>query len=414
MPRLFSSSPRKAWITALAPLVSLCAGFANAQNLAVQATDLNPLRLGDFNPLEDNFDLGLTGAVKGEFNYGVNTSAAYNSNLNLSDTDEASDISFVVVPRIRYNSDPEGGAKFTITAKYAPRFIGYIDNTDLNKIDQSGDLALEYQAVRTNIALFARYSELSGSDILTGGYTEGALFIGGLRINRRVATRTSIYGGITVSQSDYNSTVDQGSEIYAAYIGGFWNASPHLRLGPTLRVSHTESANTGNRDAFALLAEARFQAGDRTWLTLALGPEFGRVDGPNGNDSINLSADITASYAINNRWAWTNSLLSATIPSPNQTDALVNDVVFRSALRHQLLRGTVSGGVSLRWANYEDAGGTTTAARDDEYTTGVFVNYRRPLGSERIAFEGTARYAFNDGLVNWKQFVATLGLDIRF
>lgn len=348
----FISSPRKLWTTALA-LAAVCSGMASAQNFSVQVADPNPLKLGSFMPVDDLFDLGLEGTIKGDVDISLSLETTYNSNLNLTETDENDDVSFLFEPSVYYNSDPEGGAKFSITANYRPTLIGFVDNTQYNRFNHNGDIVFRFEGARTLLELFGRYQQLSGSDYLTGDFIEGSLYTSGVRVSRQVATRTVVYGGLSGAMSDYDSSADRGSEIYTAYLGGLWRKSERLRLGATLRYSLTQSDNTGDRNAVALLLEARYLAGDRTRIRFTLGPEFADTD---GSSSVNLSADIEAAYSINPRWTWLTTLRSATVPSPNQTNYLVSDISLQTSLQRKMRRGWLSGGLEYRYAIYDDVG----------------------------------------------------------
>lgn len=409
--RLSSSLP-KVWITTLA-VVGSCCGSAFGQNFSVGVADADPLGLGALVPPLEDFDLGLTGSIKGDFDYGVGLRGTYNSNLNLSDTNENSDFSAVLTPRIRYDSDPEGGASYWITASYRPSLVYFVDNTNLNKFNNNGDIVFNARGAKTSLAVFGRYSEVSTSDRITGDFIEGSLLTAGLRINRQVAPRTNVFGGLTGAQSYYSTSVDQGATVYTGYLGGLWRATEYLRVGSSMRYSKSTSDLSGDRDAWALLAEARYLLGDRTAVNFTLGPEFSRVDGSAGGTTVRVSADISATYAINARWAWTNSLRTDTIPSPNQTSTQVTDIGFRSSLQRQLVQGMASGGLEYRYSIYDDTG-VGAVPRDNESTTSLFAAYRRPLGSERVAFNGVVRYSVNDGLVDWQQFAISLGFDVRF
>lgn len=409
---ILKSPPRKTRIIALAA-ISLC-GFARAQNLSLMVADSNPLGLGNFVPSGKDLDLGLEGTIKGDFGYGLGVITNYNSNLFLTDANEESEVYASVSPWFRYHSDPEGGAIATFTANYTPIINTYLDHSDLNSFDHSGDAVLTLRGSRTEISVFGRYNELTGTDWLTGDFVAGSLITGGIRATRQIASRTSINGGWSVSMSDYGSSANVGADVYTTYFGGMWVSSSRLSLGSTIRYTVSESDNTGTRDAWALLMEARYRVGERIWLSASVGPEYSQnSDGGSGDGSVGLAGSISARYVINDRWSWTTSINNATVPSPSETSYQVNDLTISTALNHQLLRGWISGGLEFRFSDYESVG-TVATLRDDEQNTSVYLTYGRNVFSERLFLDSTARYSINDGETDWSQFTLSVGLSVAF
>lgn len=408
-----SPPPRKRWIASLAALASLC-GSAFAQNLSMQVADSNPLGIGNFIPSSQDLDMGLTGAVKGAFAYGFEAETAYNSNFFLTTDDEDDELSLFFSPWIRYISDPEGGANLSFTANYQPVMRSYLDNSDLNGMDQAGDFSVRLQGVKTDISVFGRYEGMSGTDRLTGEFVEGAVMTGGIRANRQIASRTSLNAGWSAAKSSFDSSDSEGAEVYTTYIGGMWDASQRISVGSTVRYTISESDNTGTRDAWALLMEARYRAGEKIWLSASLGPEYAVTSGAGNDDSsLGLTGEIAARYDINDRWMWTTSVRNATIPSPSETNYLVNDILFTTTLQHQLTRGSVSGGLEYRFSDYEDVG-TVTTTRGDENNLSAFVAYHRNFFQDRLAFDTTLRYTTNKGQTDWDQVLVSMGVNFRF
>ena len=407
------SPPRKVWIAALASLACLC-GPANSQNFTMQVTNPDPLGLGSFIPRDKDLDLSMEGKVKGAFAYGVAVSSEYNSNFFLTEKDEESELYTSITPRIGYVSDPEGGATVAFTANYQPVMRAYLENSDLNGMDQAGDFTLRMQRGRTGIDVFGQYQSMSGTDRLTGDFVEGSVMTGGFRATRQIAPRTSLNGGWSVGMSDYGNSTNEGANVYTSYLGGTWTATERLSVGSTIRYSVSESDNTGTRDAWALLLETRYQVGERIWLSASLGPEYSMNSGDGGDDSsIGITGDISARYVIDERWSWTGSIRSAAMPSPDQSNFIVNNVAVTTLLQRQLLRGVVSGGFDLNVSGYQDVG-TTTANRSNELNPSAIVSYGRSFFKDRVALNSSLRYSLNEGQTDWSQFIFTLGAAATF
>ena len=409
----FSLPPRKLWSASLAALCCCC-GSAAAQNFSLQIADTNPLGIDAFVPGLDELGIGGGGAIKGDFDYGLVLDTVYNSNFRLTDTDEEGEGSIFFSPWLRYNSDPEGGAAVKFTAAYTPVVRTYFDNDELNEIDQSGELSLALRGSRTEINFFSRYNELSGTDRLSGDFVQGSLVTSGVRASRQIASRTWLNGGFSYGASDYESSGLAGSDLYSTYIGGRWIASERLSLGPSLRYNVLESDNSGSRDAWALLADIRYQAGNRFWITASIGPEYASYSG-NGNDgdNVNLSMDLSAAYVIDPRWTWTNTVRTAVVGSPTDTGYVVNDYEIQSIVYRNLTRGFAYGGLEFHLSEYEDAG-AATVIRDDDFSYGIVLGYQRPVISERVQFDARLRYAINEGDTDWEQLLISAGLRVEF
>lgn len=408
------SPPRKLWFTALAGLATYC-GSAHAQDFTTQVGNSDPLGLGSFIPKDSDLDLGLSGGIKGQFGYSLEMDTDYNSNFFLTDTNEKSELSTRLVPSIRYVSDPEGGANFSLTADYKPVLRKYLHNDNLDGFDQNGELVMNLQGVKTLITLFGDYRELSGSDRLTGDFVEGSLITSGFRGARQIAPRTTINAGWSAAISDFSGNTNQGAEVYTSYFGGLWDATERISLGSTIRYTLSESENIGSLDAWALLMEGRYKLGERIWFSCSLGPQYTTDSGPSSNDggTLGLAGDLSAKYVISDLWTWMGSFRSVTVPSPNETNYVVNDFWFLTSIQRQLTRATLSTGLEYRISQFEDVG-TVAANRGDENNFTIFTSYSRPLFSERVRMDSMVRYAFNEGLTDWKQILLFLGLETRF
>jgi len=409
-----SSTPhRKRWIATLAALASLGVP-AIAQNLSFQVADSNPLGIGSFIPSDRDLDFAMTGAVKGAFAYGMRADTVYNSNFFLTESNEDDELSLVFSPWIRYITDPEGGANIALNVNYQPIMRSYADNSDLNTFDQSGDFSLMFKGVKTDITLFGRYEGMSGTDQLTGEYVEGSVMTGGIRANRQIAPRTALNAGWSAAQSDFGSSNSEGAEVYTTYFGGMWDATQRTSIGTTIRYTISKSDNSGTRDAWAMLMEARYHAGERLWFSASVGPEYAVTSGGGTDDSsLGLTGELAVRYDIDERWRWTATIRNATIPSPNEMNYLVNDVMFTTAVERQMTRGVITGGLEYRYSKYEDVG-TVVTPRGEENNLGTFVSYRRNFLKERLQFDSTLRYTINDGQTDWNQWLISMGLNVQF
>ena len=414
MPQLPSPPRWKSWIAALATLATL-SGVSRAQDFTMMVTNPNPLGLGSFVPRGADIDLGIKGSFKGDYSYGIGVQSVYNSNFFESPSDEECELSTYFSPWFHYTSDPEGGAMISLTANYLPSYRAYLENSDLNGLDQSGDVAVSFVGSRTQLDVFGRYTQLSGTDRLTGDFVEGTVATAGIRLDRQVGARTSMNASFTASQSDYGSSTNEGSDIYTAMLGGFWAATERLSFGPTLRYTLSKSDNIGERDAWGLLFAVNYRVGERILLAAAVGPEYSKYSGSSGNDESDFSVtgDLSATYVINELWTWRNSINSAVVPSPDQQNSVINNVAISTSLQRQLVRGWLSGGIDYNLSGFEDVN-TGDSSGSNENNIAVFLRYGRPLFSERLNFNSEIRYTFNEGEEDWDQVQVGAGLNVAF
>lgn len=405
---------RKSWIVTLASLASL-SGVSSAQDFTMMVANPNPLGLGSFVPIGEDFALGIKGSFKGDYSYGLGIQSVYNSNFFETSSDEESELTTYFSPWIHYTSDPEGGAVVTLTANYLPSYRAYLENSDLNGLDQSGDLTLSFVGSRTKFDVFGRYAQVSGTDRLTGEFVEGSVATGGLRLDRQLAARTTLNASFTAAESDYGSSDSEGSEVYTTMVGGFWAATERMSIGPSLRYTASKSDNIGTREAWSLMLAVNYRVGERIHLAAAVGPEYSTYSGGSGDGESGLSAsgDLNASYVINERWSWTGSINSAVVPSPDQEDFVINNVAISTSLDRKLVRGSISGGIDYNLSSFEDVT-TGDTSGSDENNIAVFVRYNRPLFSERLDFNSEIRYTFNDRDDDWSQVQVAVGLSVTF
>jgi len=405
---------RNSWIPAAALMASFHT-LSHAEIFTMMVTDSDPLGLRDLVPAAGPMGLDLQGAVKGDFSYGLAVQSEYNSNFFQTESDEESELAGFINPWLAYTSDPEGGAIFTVVANYMPSLRFYSNNSDLDGIDHTGDLNFSFRGSRTQLDVFGRYSQVSGTDLLTGDFIEGTVATGGVQLTRQMGARTSMDASWTMAKSDYGTEENEGATVQTVSLGGYWQSTERLSFGPSLRYTRSDSDNIGTRDAWALMVSARYKAGERTYFSAALGPEYSTTSGIGGGDdsSLGMTGNLTASYMINERWTWRSSLDSAAVPSPNQSNFVINNVTASTSLDRQLLKGSISGGIDYVLSNYEEVG-TVDSARGAENNYGFFVNYGRGLFSDRVGFSTQVRYTLNDGETEWNQFVFSLGLSVAF
>jgi hypothetical protein len=349
--------------------------------------------------------------IKGGMNLALQVGATYDSNFFLDETNAESETSFYASPLIEYISDPEGGAKSSFAVSYRPSFRAYNENSEYNDVDHVGEVRWTIRGSRTELTLYSRYDELSGTDRLSGEFVNGSLFTGGMRLERRLASRTIGYLGASSAISDYSQSDLQGAQVDSLFLGGLWEASSRTAYGSTIRYSHISGDGVPDTDAWALLFEARHTVGSRINLSASIGPEYAQEDG--NQDRLSMTGFLKGTYNFAERWAWINSIRHALVPTSSSVNQLVDDLVVSTTLQRSLERGSIGGGLEYRYSEFVNIG-RDADLRNDEQNLAFVLSWSRPLFTDRLALDTSARYAFNSGRSDWEQFLFALALRSSF
>ena len=348
--------------------------------------------------------------IKGGMNLALQVGAIYDSNFFLDEANAESETSFYASPLIEYISDPEGGAKSSFAVSYRPSFTAYNENSEYNDVDHVGEVRWTIRGSRTELTLYCRYDELSGTDRLSGEFVNGSLFTGGMRLERRLASRTIGYLGASSAISDYSQSDLQGAQVDSVFLGGLWEATSRTAYGSTVRYSHISGDGVPDVDAWALLLEARHMVSDRINLSASVGPEYAK-DGD--ADRLGVTGFLKGTYNFAERWSWVNSIRHALVPTSSSVNQLVDDLAVSTTLQRSLERGSIGGGLEYRFSEFLNIG-RGADIRGTEQNLAFVLSWSRPLFTDRLALDTSARYAFNSGRSDWEQFLFALALRSSF
>ena len=348
--------------------------------------------------------------IKGGMNLALQVGAIYDSNFFLDEANAESETSFYASPLIEYISDPEGGAKSSFAVSYRPSFTAYNENSEYNDVDHVGEVRWTIRGSRTELTLYSRYDELSGTDRLSGEFVNGSLFTGGMRLERRLASRTIGYLGASSAISDYSQSDLQGAQVDSVFLGGLWEATSRTAYGSTVRYSHISGDGVPDVDAWALLLEARHMVSDRINLSASVGPEYAK-DGD--ADRLGVTGFLKGTYNFAERWSWVNSIRHALVPTSSSVNQLVDDLAVSTTLQRSLERGSIGGGLEYRFSEFLNIG-RGADIRGTEQNLAFVLSWSRPLFTDRLALDTSARYAFNSGRSDWEQFLFALALRSSF
>lgn len=403
-PRLHPLKVRSAFV--LLALAGLAASSI-AQDFSLRVGDGDRVLTDSLLPAE------ALGNLKGGFYLGVDGSVTYDSNFFIDEDYTRSELTTAIAPWVVYRTDPEGGAEFSVEARYSPVFRTYLENSDLTGVDQTGSISLKYAGARTGITIYADYAEVSMADRIASGFIQGSILSYGINGSYQLAPRTALLGSWSASKSEYDSGGRTGADVYTSEIAGLWDATERLRFGPALRHTLTESDSTGERDAIAVLVKTRYQWGEKVMLAASGGVEFSKNSRLGGGRESGLTGAFSADYKLSDRWTLRGAMRYATVPSPNNLNLLVNDLSFNAAIIRYFGPSSLEFGFGIGSSEYEEVGAIVAVRQDDEYLS-TYLAYRRKIFAERATFDASIRCSTNDGQKDWSQWQLSTGLSLEF
>ena len=398
-------------MTFYGPLQATAQDFTTQVGEAIPFSLYGPLSLTD--PTDITQAIGLQDGIKGGFSYQLGIDSTYDSNFFLEENNTNSEFITIASPTILYVTDPEGGAPFSINANYRPIIRTYLENSDQNGINHSGNINAKIAGSKTILEANTRYSELSGTDRLTSEFVTGTLLSLQISGTYQIAPRTRLSASATSVNSEYKDSDSVGYDIYTTRLGALWSATERLQIGPALRYTASESDNTGTVETWALFMEAQYSVARRIQLLASLGLDYTTANRDGGNDEVGLAGDLSALYSINELWIWQNSIRYITIPSPTERNYIINNFGISSQLNRQLLRASVSIGLDMNISDYERIDATNSSLETDT-NFGIFTSYTRTLLTERLDFQTRIRWATNNGQQDWSQFQVSAGITLNF
>jgi len=387
--------------------------FTGAQDFTIRFANSNPFGVNGPLPFGESLDLyaekGLKGGISGE----IGLQSTYDSNFFQSPNNLESELSTTISPSLAYSTDPEGGARIQMTAGYSPTAVAYLHNTNLNGIDQTGSISLVISGSRTVISAYTGYVQQSGVDRFAGGYVTGSELSFGLSGIYQLAPRTSLFANWVNSSVDYGESSTVGFSNYSASVGGNWAATEIFSFGPSLNYSTSNSDNTGSRDSWGCSIQARYKDVGNLQMAGSLGLQYWKNSRDAETNTLNFMGSLNVSYEISELWSWSGSIQSGVVPSPTQSNYVINNWSVTSYLDRSLLIGSIAMGLDMAFSNFDQVGVVGTS-QDVEQNIGVVLRYGRPIVSNRFGFNTSIRYVLNRGSIDWSQIQLNAGLSMGF
>ena len=159
--------------------------------------------------------------------------------------------------------------------------------------------------------------------------------------------------------------------------------------------------------------QASYKAAEKLRLAGSFGLQFSQNSRDSEAAKLNFTGSLSASYKINELWSWSGSIQSGVVPSPTQTNYVINSWSVSSSLNRSLLIGSISMGLDMAFSNFDQVGvvGTTQNAAQN---TSAVLTYARPIFSDRLGFSTSLSYTLNSGQKDWSQIQLHAGLNIGF
>ena len=405
-------SPRKVAIFAAFVSIKACCS-THAQDFTLRFAGSTPFGVNGPLPFGKPLEINAGKGIKGGLGGGISFQSTYNSNFFQSENDQESELSTEISPSIGYSTDPEGGARVLITAGYSPTAKNYLNNTNLSGVDQSGYASLVISGSRTVISAYGGYVQQSGVDRFAGGFVTGSQLSFGVSGTYQLAPRTSVFANWAPSLVDYGQSSIIGFSNYSASVGGSWAATELFNFGPSLSYSTSSSDNTGERNSWGFSMQTSYKAAETIQLAGSFGLQFSQDSRDSESAKTNFTGSLSATYKINELWSWSGSIQSGVVPSPTQTNYVINSWSVSSSLNRSLLIGSIGLGIDMAFSNFDQVG-VAGASQDAEQNTSAVLTYARPIFSDRIGFNTSISYTLNSGQKEWSQIQLNAGLNIGF
>lgn len=357
---------------------------------------------------------GLDAKYDGEgFLFGVGVTGIYDSNLFLQESGEESDFSIVGSPWMSYRSAPAGGARVILGARYAPFVRAYLNNNSLNSLDHSANASLRYAGDVLSVGITGAYSRLRQANRFAATSVETGVFNFGVDGSYQVSPKTSITASWSTSMTDYQSGALSSSDSYSAQVTGFWQATPLVRLGPSVRHTILESQNSGEREALAFLLRLQYELTGKINLSADVGLEREENSRAGGDAEWQFTGGLSASYAMDALWSFSAGINYRTVASPTTQNYTIDDFGASLSVSRSLGTGTLQAGVDGSLSNYQPVG-PVVVMREDEQVFGAFISHRLGLFEERVGLNTSLRFSKNSGQRDWSRFQLSSGFNYTF
>ena len=235
------------------------------------------------------------------FTFSVEGGAEYNSNILLSEDEESSFETFLR-PSVTYRSSADRSASFNFLSSYTPSIHVFWEDSDLNNVGHDFDAALSYSGGPLSLQLATSFYQNEGANRFSGTRSESTRGSASLSATYQLSGKTGLTSSVLYSTSEIDDERSENSlnrsrgasSVVAVNFGGYWQATPLIKIGPNLRYATSESAFGTERDSLGLSAVLNYELSGKTELVLSAGIE--RVDSSFQGSSTNPTGGFSLNY----------------------------------------------------------------------------------------------------------------------
>ncbi|NNC87217.1 MAG: hypothetical protein HKN82_02015 [Akkermansiaceae bacterium] len=360
---------------------------------------------------------GLTDSFRESegFFYGVGARGSYNSNLFLDESGEVDDIIFSLRPWVRYQSAAPGGARLVANGFYAPNYEKFTNNPNFDRLNHTLNGSLQLNGARSSVRVQASYLRTSSSNRFAGTFSESSTVTGSISGNYEVSPKTSVAMTWGFTDTEFQQAAATEFTTYSAQLTGWWEATPLVRIGPSLRHTETESTRSGDREAWALLVRGAYSLSDKLRVNAAAGVETQELTAAGGrtSDGTQFTGSIGANWRLDAIWSFQFGLGYRSTPSLSTANYYVDNLGFDASVTRNLPKGALEAGFSFDQSDYEQSGPVATP-REDEKFWSIFAGYQRPLFRDSMSLNSSVRFSENSGLEDWSNVQLSVGINYVF
>jgi hypothetical protein len=323
-------------------------------------------------------------------------------NINISNSNKESDVSFSLTPDIsagwgdvpgievlqsslffdRYGparapvSDPLSGDFAYLN--YAPTAIHYLSHDSDDSVDESASLAAHWAFTKVQVGLNASFESSSGANIDVGMRTKRDVFGIDLTTNYALSDKTSFAFDTGGSVNNYITQLS--SSDWHANLSANYQLSHKTSFGLSLGAGLRLMQSSANEYYQQLTLTASYQPTDRLSLSANGGAE---IDEDNGSPQLNPIFGVTAAYKLNDRDSISLDASGQITSSAAATNETVDTTSVDCQVNHRILSSLSFGcGVGYHHAEYMGHGPSTLSRTDDYLYVGPSLAYSFTQGSQ--------------------------------
>ncbi|MGJ8673000.1 hypothetical protein [Rubritalea sp.] len=337
------------------------------------------------------------------FSFGVRTSAQYNNNIFLTETDEVEDFIFrVSVPLELANSR---NAENQWNLSYTPRFNLYADNSDQDSVDQFLDAGYRHVFAKTTVDVGLGYQNTDGADRFASGSIAKSSYTGDLSISHQYSGKSRFDFDIGALADEFESDRLFDRERYNARLSWQYQVTGKFDVGPYIGYEYTavEGAENPDQNALSFGARGNYQAFGKTTLIGYLGVEFREFEGGNLDTRVSPTFEFGARHQLTGKTTLTGLLyhnIRASYSDAGQDYSATG--LNLSAVYAATTRISVLTGLSYEYDNYFATSSAGVGDLDGDYIN-LFLRGNYIMDNGFTVGSGL-RYSANDSETDSRDF----------